>query len=376
MTSRTHHIQESIASLTKTSTKKSGGPRPLLLNPSSLITDHRTSVVEAKPPVVDQWSEVTKMKKGHGGRKDSQSSMSSLAPADALRSTNLEYDSDRSRRVMLNRKSVSPMAPHFRGHHQSWSSSGTSPDHGISHLAFNRGDIVINGGNTPGRSPVVSPSLYYPPPLPVSPALIGISDPEGYGDRPSDIIEPLDTPSIPRKLSRKKTPPSRAYEDTSDSSAIETPSKSPRVRPRRQMNRPSALQLQEVARPMSLGVPWPDDEGHTPKAASFDGADAAPARLQRRTRKVSAESPYEGAVEGRTRKVSGESRTRKISGESRTRKVSGEARTRKVSTETYRPSRKVRDSAAEEGDDEGYDDLLSAYETDDSPKTFFPNDSN
>ena len=69
----------------------------------------------------------------------------------------------------------------------------------------------------------------------------------------------------------------------------------------------------------------------------------------------------------RVRKVSGgegESpiRTRKISTEGRTRKISSESR-RKVSAE--RATNHKRESAAVEGDDEGYNDLLSAYESED-----------
>ena len=41
-------------------------------------------------------------------------------------------------------------------------------------------------------------------------------------------------------------------------------------------------------------------------------------------------------------------------------------RTRKVSGEGREGARSSRDSAAIEGDDEGYDDLLSAYESEES----------
>ena len=49
--------------------------------------------------------------------------------------------------------------------------------------------------------------------------------------------------------------------------------------------------------------------------------------------------------------------------EPRPRKISSGSRTRKTSA-----TRKHRESAAEEGDDEGYDDLLSAYESEEGSK--------
>jgi len=53
--------------------------------------------------------------------------------------------------------------------------------------------------------------------------------------------------------------------------------------------------------------------------------------------------------------------------EARIRKVSGGSRSRKISSGTIKAAgKKNRDSAAEEGDDEGgYDELLSAYESED-----------
>jgi len=95
----------------------------------------------------------------------------------------------------------------------------------------------------------------------------------------------------------------------------------------------------------------------TPRATTFDDDDEAPApspispRPPRRIRKTSGES-------------NGEVRTRKISAEGRVRKISAEGRTRKISAERDE-SKHTRADSAVEGDDEGYNDLLSAYESED-----------
>ncbi|KAF9053556.1 hypothetical protein BDZ89DRAFT_1107262 [Hymenopellis radicata] len=364
ISSRTKHLQDSIASLTRGPTTRKSGPRPLLLNATSLITE-RSSPVPTNPRRSDEWAEVNKSKtQGHVGRQDSVSSISSLAPSLRSGAQRVDYESDgtRSRRVMLNRKSVSPMAPSFRAaRHTSYSSSGTSPrtspDRGMQNLAFSRGDIVLHSNDGPGAV-AQSPSLYSPPLQTTQHSQsseAGVLEPEIYQENGFDPSIPLEAPSHPRKLVRKKTPPTSQYSgDTSDSSVAEAPPKIPR---------PSALRLQETnetTRPhsKSLDVPWPDEEAiFTPKASSFEGDATSPTPPQRR--KLSSDGH-----------VGSEHRVRKTSTERRVRKISTESRTRKVSTETYRASRKTRESAAEEGDDEGYDDLLSAYESEEGSKTF------
>lgn len=358
---KTMQIQSSLSALTRSPNPKKSGPRPLLLNANSPITHLAPDAIPVAEPsprlpqrMSDEWSEVTKMKTqamhGHPTRHGSQSSVSSLTPSDAFRGARLDYESDsRTKRVMLNRKSVSPMAPHFR-RPQSESSPSASPVRAgeIKNLAFSsQGDILFNGSVTSSEaaSPVfASPSLYSPPPETAS-SLAYASDsfdseePFGSPPRRARAIEPLDTPIIPRKISRKRTPPPPANYggDTSDSSAPSTGlSKSPRSK--RRVTRPAALQIEDSNDPdknprgsVNLDVPWPDEEGgHTPRAPHF-----------------------EGASEGTLRRSG------------RARKTSGEGRTRKISTETYRPKPQARDSIANEGDDEGYDDFLSSYESED-----------
>jgi len=184
---------------------------------------------------------------------------------------------------------------------------------------------------------------------------------------PSVDDTPLEPPLPSRKLTRKKTPPPvhNLTGDTSESSTPEPPKRSIRVRAKRS-TRPPNLHLQTTAAepstsPSSLAVDWPHDEQElatTPKATSFDANVASSPRSPRRTRKVSTE----GRSPTRQRKASGEGQ------EPRSRKVSTEARIRKTS-ETK--GKKHRDSAADMGDDEGYDELLSAYESEDSAQPVF-----
>jgi len=158
-----------------------------------------------------------------------------------------------------------------------------------------------------------------------------------------------------RKVGRKKTPPVAELEasEASDSSAP-MPSRGVRSRYKKVPARLAALRIQDDMQPNAVVEPStpspnnlaPDsmdfDVASTPKAATFDINGGTPipprSRSPRRLRKIS--------TEGR---------------DVRTRKISSEGRARKTSSE----DRRVTDSGAEEGDDEGYDDLLSAYESED-----------
>lgn len=114
-----------------------------------------------------------------------------------------------------------------------------------------------------------------------------------------------------------------------------------------------------------LTVEWPRDEiemDPTPKRSHFKSEERnpMPRRLSR--------SPL------RSKKLATEEleRQRKVSVDTikdyRQRKVSNGHRPRKISTESRELPKNKRDSSAEEGDDEGYDELLSAYESEDGPK--------
>jgi len=150
-------------------------------------------------------------------------------------------------------------------------------------------------------------------------------------------------------------------EDTSGSSVGGARIKhSQRVKPRRQL-----LRIQTTAEepektmgtsPNTLQLPeWPRgvEEAPTPRASDFEFPPSSP------------RSPRSSRSPRRPRKLSGDGETkpRKTSGENcegtRPRKVSGE-RKRKVSGGSIRHGR---ESSSMEGDDEGYGDFLSAYES-------------
>jgi hypothetical protein len=71
-----------------------------------------------------------------------------------------------------------------------------------------------------------------------------------------------------------------------------------------------------------------------------------------------------GESEGKPRKVVADGHDGRV----RYTLVDGPPRTRTVSGEGKEAARRIRESAAIEGDDEGYDDLLSAYESEDGSK--------
>ncbi|KAF7363337.1 DUF292-domain-containing protein [Mycena sanguinolenta] len=145
----------------------------------------------------------------------------------------------------------------------------------------------------------------------------------------------------------------------------EAPPRSPRIRSKRYASRPANIRTNtndlvvpdaaadQQQNPRSLSVDWPeqgqDAAAATPRATTFDDVSQPSGRL----RKSSTEQ---------ARKMSGDNQ------ESRARKISGGSRPRKTSTGTIRVAEKSeRDSAAEEGDDEGgFEDLLSSYESEDS----------
>ena len=337
----------------------SGGPKPLLLPTSKLVSP---ATDERKP-----WSHVT---------RDSVSSTSSLSPTDyrsKRRTESLSWDSDttKSRVVPIRRgtNDVSPVAvaARFSRSHPSVTSSEIS---GYLGRLSEEPRPVVGARSQPSipeedatnpPSPIQSP----PPETPlssVSPASEGVRVRDVEPQRGSPILNDTSEDNAPiRSFLRKKT---RTYTEPSlppDSSVIGARIKhSQRVKSRRQLPRlrtgveeperamttsPSTLRLPEW--PHGLGV----EDTPTPRASDFEVAfPSSPRspRSPRRSRKLS------GDEEVRPRKVSGESREN-----ARPRKVSGD-KVRKVSGGSIKKSR---ESSAIEGDDEGYDDLLSAYES-------------
>jgi hypothetical protein len=323
------------------STPKSG-PKPLLLNSSRLSYSHSPrnstdghSLNTPDSAERDEWAEVMKLKRHHFHR-ESQSSASSLSPSDAFvrnprPASDWESDTTTSRIVPLNRRAVSPMAPHFRrpSSRTSSVSSGIhsppakvkSPLHESSSI-----DVVIKG-----KAP--SPSETEP--------------------------ESSDTTSYQANAaSRNSSLKSNNPEDVPIRPGI--PARCARVRTRRHP-RPANLQIPDIPRTatasepkssesQSLKVEWPtdnQDNATTPRAANFDSEEHSSSRSPRRS----------------TSKRDPERLTKDNINEERPRKVS--ARSRKVSGETREAIKNRRASPAEDGDDEGYDELLSAYESED-----------
>ncbi|KAJ3010166.1 hypothetical protein NUW54_g2566 [Trametes sanguinea] len=187
---------------------------------------------------------------------------------------------------------------------------------------------------TPSSTFIVRSPFPYASPLPAQPSPADIND---QAESPIELTVPVDSsatephPATPH-VRRKRFPP-RLQSLKNSKSSVDPPPL------------PTNNNL--------LVIDAPEEGEHenskTPRAGSFDQEiTAPPSPRSRRTRKTS------GETEPRPRKVSTEGRTRKISNESR----------RKVSAE--REPKHRRESAAVEGDDEGYGELLSAYESEDA----------
>ncbi|KAF9457230.1 regulator of Vps4 activity in the MVB pathway-domain-containing protein, partial [Collybia nuda] len=376
---RTANTQLSLLTRTKSAQPiAKAGPRPLLLSASSVITSppgHTTSQIAKSVAVPDrgEWADVLRLKK-HTLHNNSQSSISSLSPSDALgRPSKSGWDSDNSgsgRVVPLNRRSVSPMAPGFRVHQgrpTSGSSSAASSDRGLRSPPF--GEVPRhNHIHMADSSPLASPIHPQTPSMDISHAdnlqLIA-------SEHQSPLLIHPDTLHLKKSI-RKRTPPPSLVDETSDSSAAEIVTRSPRLRSKRYQNRPPNLNMPDTPNRLpimertlsnlnTLAVDWPNDDQDvviTPRASTFnDELSYSPPhmpRSPRRSRKTSAENPE------RFRRPSSDhdTRLRKNSASQRIRKVSGDKGSEK----------KARESSADEGDDEGYDELLSAYESEEGLK--------
>ncbi|KAH7889329.1 regulator of Vps4 activity in the MVB pathway-domain-containing protein [Phlebopus sp. FC_14] len=393
-----HRTKASLASLAASQTYSTmpvppakNGPRPLLLNSNTLMTLRSESPrSEGGTPLQrqGQWSDVL-LAKQHMLRQESISSTSSLSPSEAFNrpyprsaGSRSDYDSDTgSRRVPLNRKSVSPMALASRSPRVPWASPSSkhSSDVGIS-SPLSSGSVAEEASERGWRNfaTLDSPTTISSPPIPRTPVTNSI---------PSDMIAvrvndldrhtgsistsesnaPLEPPIQNRVMTRKKTPPplrDNDTEDTSDSSLSQTPSaKASRIRSRKYAARPANLRIRDNLRPSTISEQrasspntlTPErleehDLATTPRAGEFGGDEPSSASTM---------SPRHPP----SRKTSGDTN------DSRLRKglIDGPVRTRKVSTGS-REVRRTRDSGAEEGDDEGYDDLLSAYESEEGSK--------
>ncbi|KAI0005975.1 regulator of Vps4 activity in the MVB pathway-domain-containing protein [Russula compacta] len=373
-------IRDSLASpsaletATPSKSSRLSGPRPLLLNSSSLLT-------RSTPPVRVR----TSAPHLQGGSPSITSPASEVAKKTRRHDSHSEWESDTtdSRIVPLNRRSVSPMAPQYRtgyGRPQSSSSEKGANGHdlflthgfnspsGRSDGSTSRGWSRVDRLDSPATLPS-SPPLYTPPPISaLSQTMVsGASSQRDSILISESSIRVLEAP-VAKKLVRKKTPPPSRVDYTSDSSVA------PDVPPLPQRSKRAAQHLATIhihkaltsddgAISSTLALPEfldNHDNSMTPRATAFHESDE-----QNSMSSASSSPPALPAI--RPRKLSSESRKAYVdTSEPRTRKISSSSpspRTRKFSE--GRPAKHT-ESAAEEGDDEGYDELLSAYESEDS----------
>ncbi|KAF5324668.1 hypothetical protein D9611_004590 [Ephemerocybe angulata] len=362
----------SIASKSPTTVISKRSPRPLLLNSAAPMTSPpahiRSGSDRLKTPDSSEWAEVVKMKRDYMHRHSQSShSVSSLSPSDAIKSNRSDWDSDTGSRVVpLNRRSVSPMAPSYRIN--SRPSSSYTPT---------KSPMSPPGGNLTRLAPQRTLS-----PQP------GLSDEPQLGDTMKQAPESLmgRSSEVPKENHGEEPGPHKQFiaartgtlEETSDSSWQPNQiSRAPRVRSKKYPQRPANLQIRDSAYPKGrtsieqktpspsrLTVDWPTEDPEvtvTPRASSFEPAkdESTPMRsvsprLRRTTSRDRQRKASADGLDGPPRKLSSASvRSRKVS--------AGE------DSKRYR-----RESAAHEGDDEGYDDLLSAYESEDDPRPVYP----
>jgi len=297
------------------------GPRPLMLNSACLITSHNSGRSRITP--TEDRTATAKSGKVH---RDSTSSASSLSP-DALyrKSFRSDHDSDTSasRIVPLNRKSVSPMAPRSRFYRSRppFVTSTVSSDQAVP--------------ETPTKDDKIDCQ-----------STISLVSPKEEEIPPDDKVPMLPKQALLTRRTYRRKPEPYPSGDASDSSTGDITLRATRLRSKRHTLRLSDLQIEKTAsfeevKPLEspsnlVVVAWPNEDldmATTPKPGSFFDLSDSPVRLR-------------------------EERSRKISNNARPRKVSNSNR------ENVRRSRA--ESGGEDGDDEGYDDLLSAYESEES----------
>lgn len=447
-----HRAGASLASLSSVRSAQStpkGVPRPLMLSSRDPITTKSSQPPPRAYPRSEggtpeprggpgQWADVLLAAKNrHVLGQASVSSTSSLSPSEALNRApypsssafsrsprtgpRSDYESDESatgavvvtsRRVPLNRKSVSPMALASRSPHLPWNGPSSSsvgrrsPGHPLSNgsVKAEEAETVSEQGwkhfeeqaqvrpgvstttiATTGTTGFDSPTTIASPPVPRTPLMpavtgpglvrivngghVGTSSISTLSEMSETRIVPLEPPTQSRLVMRK-TPPlvvpdTNALDDDdeagdtslsgtdsegedSEVSLDRTPSgKAPvKLRSKRYVTRQGSLRLRptgtrsKTPSPRRQSLVVPDDLATTPKMESYAGYVVGGAE-------VSEEGEMGEVLSSRPAFV---------------RKPSKEARLRKIDTGS-REMRRTRDSGAEEGDDEGYDELLSAYES-------------
>lgn len=330
------------------------GPRPLLLSSSNLITATHTPPSSAQSERA--WADNVRSKRPTPSHRHSQSSLSS-APSESLsvpRRAETFGTEPGSRVVPINRRTPSPMANRSRRQESTSSTLSDPPSHHRyptdGHARSQSGWARADGHDSASSPPPQTPLSVVTNDLPIrvretetQRGSLVIPD---SSDLAADSPAEEHTPTKPRRKNPSLSHVHVNNDDTSDSSVTQMPSRMPRVKSKRLPPRLATLRTKDpkpampterAPSPNTLAVEWPEEgDSVTPKAAAFDAS-----------------------VHNSTSPASPRRRTRKVSGEKGTR-------SRKVSTES-KDSKHKRESAAVEGDDEGYDDLLTAYsESEDS----------
>jgi len=339
----------------------SGGPKPLLLTTSNL-----TSPTNEGRKV---WNHIA---------RDSVSSTSSISSADYMskrRTSSVSWDSDTTKsRVVPIRRGTGIVSPAAIGAKLNRSRPDSASSERSDYLGTLTGQPKPNvetraqpsipeERSTNPPSPMQSP----PPDTPswASPISEGVRVQDAEPQRGSLILNDISEDNAPiqsflRKKTRSPTElmPEEAPSDSSMGGARVRHSQ--RVKPRRQLPRLRTGTDESgrtmTASPSTLRLPeWPHgvEEAPTPRASDFEiPFPPSPPRSPRSPRQPRKPS---GDGEARRRKTSAEDRE-----STKPRNVSGGGRARKVSGGSVRRNR---ESTSMEGDDEGYDDLLSAYES-------------
>ena len=345
-------------------------PKPLLLTSTlatsgqSGVKSHRNLINSTTIPDPEEWADVMREKQ-HYIYRDSLSSTSSLSPSDRYIRTpkstmsDRESDTSSSRIVSLNRRSVSPMAPGFRSARErlqtrtsSMSSGFTSPPT-LPRSPFQENRKTSARIASTSEAPTVL-QTYSP-----------LSDPNASrttaGPKESDDSD----------ATSNERPPSVIRLTEAEDAELST--RASRVRAKR-YPRLANLSIPDGQKPHTsveekgcnssqLTVDWPQHETETtPKESRFESEEHVP--ISRKSSKSPLRKKLSTGELGHQRKVSVDTIR-----DYRQRKVSNGHRPRKISTESRDIPKNKRDSSAEEGDDEGYDELLSAYESEDGPRS-------
>lgn len=333
--SKTKNLQVSLAALTRSQTPQpapKSGPRPLLLSSSNLMSTpgagRQISRSLNSTPIPDrQQTKTHKPQRSISRARDSLSSVSSLGHSShpSRSSSQSDWDSDAgySRKVPINRRSVSPMAPNFQLPPRHVSTSSEASD----------SPLRSPSGTQPGWGRVDvtdSPPLSSPPQTPVHvDTAIRVSGSETL--RGSLVLaEPttLEPVILIKELG--------SCNDTPESS-VATVQRSPRLRSKRQphgtMNLGSRRGSSDsrTDSPVLENAPTETDSTSTPRLSLYETESAASQQM--------------GSSQRPSLRRSNGSRIKRNSS-----------------------VKQVHDLASEEGDDEGYDDLLSAYDSDAAAK--------